>query len=240
MLDDDRRPNQDVLTALPIFPLPNAVLLPGMVLPLNVFEPRYLDLVDHALARGPYVAIPLLRPGFEAEYGGRPPVESIAGLGRLLTHQRLPDGRRFIRVEGLGRVRFKRELEPRARFREVDAELLPEAYPADQHELDLLRATVERIASTLEADDEDMVRCILRIPDARMLVYAIASILPTLGLLSPLEEVLVHGRCPHLDLQQRCLAACDADDRVRLLLGRSSTICDVLGESGRFPRTMMN
>ena len=48
---DDVELAEDVLTALPIFPLPNVVLLPGIVLPLNVFEPRYVDLVDHVIAQ---------------------------------------------------------------------------------------------------------------------------------------------------------------------------------------------
>jgi hypothetical protein len=60
------RPTQSqsaqVLSSLPIFPLPNVVLLPGMVLPLNVFEPRYLELVDFVREHGQHIGVPLLRP----------------------------------------------------------------------------------------------------------------------------------------------------------------------------------
>ena len=55
-MSDDERPS-----VMPLFPLPNVVLLPGMVLPLNVFEPRYLELVDHVLDGGMHIGVPLLR-----------------------------------------------------------------------------------------------------------------------------------------------------------------------------------
>ena len=240
MLDPERIPSREVLSALPVFPLPNAVLLPGMVLPLNVFEPRYLEMVDHALENGEHLGVPLLQPGFENDYEGRPDFEPVFGVGKILSHLRLPDGRRFIRIEGLGRARMERELDNGRSFREVAADGLPERRPDSPELTEVLKAQVERIAGTLEDDDGEMVRCVLRIPDARVLVYAVTAIIPTLGLTLPDPPAERAGRCPHLDLQQQCLNAKDTDGRIRLLLERTSNICDVLGESGRFPRTMLN
>jgi uncharacterized protein len=239
MLDDDRRPGTAVLAALPVFPLPNAVLLPGMILPLNVFEPRYLELVDHVLEAGGHLGIPLLRPGFEPDYEGRPELEAVFGLGRLLSHQRLPDGRRFIRVEGLGRVRLAQELPPRASFRELSVEILSEPRPVDAHQLEVLKAQLERIAGTLDGDDDQMVQSVLRIPDARIMLYAITAIMPTLGFLAHGER-MSNGRPALLELQQRCLAADDADARVKALIECAAGICDELGDSDRFPRSMLN
>jgi hypothetical protein len=237
MLDDEGAPGPDVLAALPIFPLPNAVLLPGMVLPLNVFEPRYLALVDHALHNGQHIGVPLLRPGFEANYEGRPEVEAVFGVGRLLSHQRLPDGRRFIRLEGLRRVRSLSEVANETCFRQVRVSLLPEDDPEDDLQLEVLKAQLERIAGTLRPDDQQLVTSILRIPDCRVLVYAVAAIVPTLGLL---PDARLDGRSPLLELQQRCLESETADERVANLLECSAAICDVLSDTGRFPRTMLN
>ena len=181
-------PRPEVLAALPIFPLPNAVLLPGMVLPLNVFEPRYLELVDFALDNDQHVGVPLLRPGFEEDYEGRPDFEEVFGIGRMLSHQPLPDGRRFIRLEGLRRVQAIRELSTGGAFRQVQAELLPEGSPEDDYQLEVLKAQLERIAGTLRPDDQQLVSAIVRIPDDRMLVYAAAAILPTLGLLPDVPD----------------------------------------------------
>lgn len=239
MLDDDRRPTAEVLEALPVFPLPNAVLLPGMVLPLNVFEPRYLELVDHVLEEGGYLGIPLLRPGFELDYDGRPEVEPVFGLGRLLSHQRLPDGRRFIRVEGLGRVRATSELPPRASFRELSVEILPELAPTDVHQLEVLKAQLERIAGTLDGDDEQMVQSVLRISDPRVMLYAITAIMPTLGFLAHGDR-MSNGRPALLELQQCCLAADDGDGRVDALIECAAGICTELGDSNRWPRRMWN
>jgi uncharacterized protein len=239
MLDDDRRPGAAVLAALPVFPLPNAVLLPGMVLPLNVFEPRYLELVDHVLQSGGYVGVPLLRPGFEQDYEGRPELEAVLGLGRLLSHQQLPDGRRFIRVEGIGRAHVLEELPARKSFRELRVEVLPESSPTNAHQLEVLKAQLERIAGTLAGDEDQMVQSVLKIPDARIMLYAVTAIMPTLGFLAHGDRVS-HGRPALLELQQRCLAAADADARADVLLECAAGICDELGDSDRFPRSMLN
>ena len=239
MLEDEPWPGGRVLDALPVFPLPNAVLLPGMVLPLNVFEPRYLDLVDHALDHGQQVGVPLLRPGWQGEYEGRPPVEPVFGVGKLVSHQRLPDGRRFIRLVGLGRVKVVTELPARAKFREVEVEVLPETSPTDTHRIEVLEAQLERIASTLDSDDMRMVQCVLEIPDPRLRVYAIAAIMPTLGYATH-ADVLADGRPMLLEMQQRCLDADDADERVDRLIECAVTICESLGDSGRFPKSLCN
>lgn len=239
MLEDDRIPDREVLDALPVFPLPNAVLLPGMVLPLNVFEPRYLELVDHVVDGGQHIGVPLLRPGYEANYDARPEVESTFGIGRVVSHQRLPDGRRFIRLEGLGRVRSIGELKPRHAFRELKVEALSEPAPDDQHQLQVLRAQLERISSTLERDDVRMVGCVLDIPDPRVMLYAIAAIMPTLGY-STNAVVPANGRSALLELQQRCLDAGSPDERVECLIGCAATICDELADSGAWPRRVWN
>ncbi len=240
MLDEDRRPGAEVLASLPVFPLANAVLLPGMVLPLNVFEPRYLELMDHVLERGGYLGIPLLQPGFEAHYEGRPEIEPVLGLGRLLSHQRLPDGRRFIRVEGLGRVRRLEELPPRAAFRELSVEILPEVEPTEMEPLEVLRAQLERIAGTLDdEDDEQMVQAVLRISDVRVMLYAVAAIMPMLGFFAHGQRAS-SGRPVALDLQQACLAAQDGDERLAVLVDCAAGICEALRESHRWPESLLN
>ena len=59
---------------LPLFPLPNVVLFPNVFLPLHVFEPRYREMVADAVASDRMIGIVLLRPGWEDDYDGRPPI----------------------------------------------------------------------------------------------------------------------------------------------------------------------
>jgi Lon protease-like protein len=72
------------LSSLPIFPLPNCVLLPGGLLPLHVFEPRYRELTRDCLAGAQLMGIARLRPGFETTYYGCPPVYERCGVGRII------------------------------------------------------------------------------------------------------------------------------------------------------------
>jgi len=254
MLDMDRLPAPEILAALPIFPLPNVVFLPGMVLPLNVFEPRYLELVDHVLDGGMHVGVPLLRPDpslldrndlelpLHDPGDERPPIEAVFGVGQLIAHQRLPDGRRFIRLEGLGRVRVVDE-HPMSGggFRRVHVEALPEQQPCDLHALDILKAQIERMAETFDEDDRQMIHTVLDLDDARVTVYAIASLVPNVELMRAVRRGRpLGGAMPHLRLQQRCLAAEDADARIELLSERAQSLIDVLGESGSFPVSVLN
>jgi len=110
--------------ALSIFPLPAATLFPGAFLPLHVFERRYRDLVRDALAETKTLAVARLKPGFESDYEGRPPVYDVCGAGRIVEHREHRDGRYDILLEGLERVRIVRELPQATLYRVVCAEVI--------------------------------------------------------------------------------------------------------------------
>jgi uncharacterized protein len=115
------------LTSLPIFPLPNCVLLPGGLLPLHVFEPRYRDLTRDCLAGTQLMAVARLRPGYELAYYGRPPVYERCGVGRIICSEELPDGRYALRLRGVARIEIARELPVERSYRIVEAKILPDA-----------------------------------------------------------------------------------------------------------------
>ncbi|HTJ43053.1 MAG TPA: LON peptidase substrate-binding domain-containing protein [Kofleriaceae bacterium] len=121
---EDDLPDPSALSALPIFPLPNCVLLPGGLLPLHVFEPRYRELTRDCLADSKVMAIARLVPGHETNYFGRPPIYPYAGLGRIICSDELSDGRYHILLRGVGRVRVESELDAAHSYRRVRATLL--------------------------------------------------------------------------------------------------------------------
>lgn len=227
MLTASSTPRPEVLAALPIFPLPNVVLIPGMVLPLNVFEPRYLQLVDHALASGLHIGVPLLRPHGERTAERRPAIEPVFGLGRLAFHVRLPDGRRLIRLEGLGRVRVVRELPMEHLFRRVEVAALPEPDISDATALAVLRAQVEQIAAVWGADGEAL-RSLLTLPDPRVFVYALTAFLPSMELLAGHDVVTEASRRALVDAQQQSLAIELPDERVAYLSARVAAVLERL------------
>jgi Lon protease-like protein len=104
---------------LPLFPLPNVVLFPGVFLPLHIFEPRYRELVADALVGDRLLGMVLLRPGWESDYQGRPPVFPI-GCSAVITHvDQLDDGRYNIVLRGLERFRIVDEDHERSYRRAV-------------------------------------------------------------------------------------------------------------------------
>jgi Lon protease-like protein len=123
---------------LPIFPLPNVVLFPNVFLPLHIFEPRYREMVSSALEEDRLIGMVLLRPGWEGQYDGNPPVYPI-GCAGLITHaERLPDGRFNIVLQGLEKFRIEDEDQTRAyrmarvnsieeRMHDLDREAMREA-----------------------------------------------------------------------------------------------------------------
>jgi Lon protease-like protein len=112
-----------------VFPLPNLVLFPHVMQPLHIFEPRYRDLLEDALAGDRLIAMAVLEPGWADDYEGRPPLYPIACLGRITTHHRLADGTYNVLVLCVQRVRLVRELEPSRDFREAEVELCADCCP---------------------------------------------------------------------------------------------------------------
>lgn len=132
---------QDFSGQVRLFPLPNSVLFPHVLLPLHIFEPRYRDMTAEALEGDRLIALALLAPGWEADYDGRPPIRPMACLGRIATHQRLDDGRYNLLLAGMTRVRVLEELPADKSFREATVEVCADRYPP---ETAVERATLQR------------------------------------------------------------------------------------------------
>jgi Lon protease-like protein len=125
---------------LPLFPLPDTVLFPGMPLPLHIFEHRYRKMVEDALAIHGSIGISLLKPGWEEDYEGRPPIYPIGCSGSIAQHERLEDGRYNIVLRARSRFRVVEEHggEP---YRLATVETLSDP-PGDEAALDPLRKQV--------------------------------------------------------------------------------------------------
>jgi Lon protease-like protein len=137
--------------AIPIFPLPNVVLFPNVVLPLHIFEPRYREMVSDALAGDRIIGMVLLRPGWERDYEGRPPVYPI-GCAGLITHaERMSDGRYNIALRGLEKFRIAGEDHSRS-YRVASIETLTEELTA--HERSEVREERRRLEALLVPQPE--------------------------------------------------------------------------------------
>jgi len=171
---------------IPLFPLPNAVLFPRVPLPLHVFEPRYRKMVLDALASHRTIGMVLLRPGWEGDYEGRPPLFERGCAGRIVGSETMADGRSNIVLKGM------------ARFRIV------EEHAGEPYRLASVAALPEPIgeASILKDVRRKVLAAIGRAADG-----------PTTLVVSDLpDEVFVNGLCQSLSLdpmERQSLLDCD-------------------------------
>lgn len=80
------------------------VFFPKTLLPLHVYEPRYRALASEALEQDRVICTALLKPGWESDYYGSPEVYPVGCLGKIVQHQKLPDGRYNITLDGIAKV----------------------------------------------------------------------------------------------------------------------------------------
>ena len=112
-----------------LFPLPGLVVFPHVVQPLHIFEPRYCEMLEEAVSTDRLIAMVLLQAGWEQDYQGRPPIAPVACLGRIVSHERLPNGKHNILLQGVQRVAIRREHPASRAFRQADVDLLEDVYP---------------------------------------------------------------------------------------------------------------
>jgi Lon protease-like protein len=111
--------------AIPIFPLEDATLFPSASRALHIFEPRYRAMVADALKGDRVIGMVTLKPGYERNYDGRPPIFAIGCAGVITDVEELPDGRFNIVLRGTLKFRVSAEEEGRP-YRLARVEAVPE------------------------------------------------------------------------------------------------------------------
>lgn len=140
------------LEDLAIFPLPQCVLLPGGLLPLHVFEPRYRELTRYCLDGNRPIGIARLSSAARIDRD-RPAVYQHLGVGRIICFEELEDGRFLLLLRGLTRAVIERELPLTRAFRQVTARRLTDrdADPTEVvHLHQQLMALCDRLATVLD------------------------------------------------------------------------------------------
>jgi ATP-dependent Lon protease len=134
---------------IPLFPLPETSLFPGASRPFQIYEPRYREMVADALKDNKIIGMVLLRPGFEKDYEGRPPIYAIGCAGVIEKYELLPDGRYLILLRGLTTFRIVSE-DQRKPYRLARVEALAELLKDDERvTLSALRNRIEKLLYTV-------------------------------------------------------------------------------------------
>lgn len=128
--------DDSVLAELPIFPLEKAHLFPGAVLPLHIFEPRYVEMLQDTLDSGKNtIAIAEISRGVVPGADAVPVVEPIMGVGVVFAAEKLEGERWNVLLRGVGRVRMLHELETSKAYRLICAKALDEVGVETSHPL---------------------------------------------------------------------------------------------------------
>jgi Lon protease-like protein len=169
----------DVSPTVPVFPLAAALLLPGGRLPLNIFEPRYLQMVDEVIGRDRLIG--MVQPSLDGALrdDGEPALSEVGCVGRLTSFAETSDGRYLISLTGVCRFRIAEELSVRTPFRQCRimpfaADLSEDQGGGDVDRTALLKAFRQYLeANDLEADWESVSRA-----DNATLVNALSMMAP--------------------------------------------------------------
>jgi uncharacterized protein len=194
---------------IPIFPLPEVVFFPETVLPLHVFEPRYRQMIVDCLAGDRWLGVVMLRPGWEKDYQGRPPVHAVAGAGEIIQAEALADGRYNILLDGRARMRILSEEPPDGRlYRVVRARRLPDHGPSPSdrtfaERLHELRTAHARLLMALGQSHPDVV--------GRLTVAGASA--------SAVIDRIVSAVVPDAAVRQRLLETVDVSERLDLATG---------------------
>jgi ATP-dependent Lon protease len=180
-------------------------MFPHVIQPLHVFEPRYCELLEEALAGDRQIAMVLLLPGWERDYEGHPAIASVACLGKVMAHERLPAGRHNILLRGLRRVAIQSELPPSRPFRQAIVDLIDDVYPA---------SGVKRRAK-LQRQLVELARQLL--PDSAALHDELDALLAGEASLGMLTNVFSFTLGFSTGVKQRLLAEANVERRAALL-----------------------
>lgn len=171
----------DLPAIIPIFPLPNVVLFPGVPLPLHIFEQRYREMIADIKDGDGILGMTLLRGDWRQQYSTNPEVFTVGCAGRIVSVEELADGRYNILLHGIREFEIQREMRTRSyRLAEVRWRPLP---PVDfSLEAEVRGELMRRLHAYVEQHFEDKVRRLLDDP--------------TLG-----DQLLINFFCYALDLE---------------------------------------
>ena len=103
---------------IPIFPLSNFIIFPKTSVPLNIFEPRYIDMVDDAMKSNKFIG--MIQPKKSEKDLIIPELHQIGCLGKITSFKETDDGRYLIEIKGLIRFKIIKEINLDKKYRECE------------------------------------------------------------------------------------------------------------------------
>ena len=137
---------------IPIFPLSNFIIFPKTTVPLNIFEPRYIDLVNDSMKSDKYVGMIQPKPILQRKNSIKSADElhEIGCLGKIVSFKEADDGRYLIDLKGIIRFKISKELETNKKYREFNVNYDPYLNDLNKRKEDLKFSDLELIFKDLK------------------------------------------------------------------------------------------
>lgn len=152
-MDDVIELPEDFSGQVRLFPLPDLVVFPHAMQPLHIFEPRYCEMLDDALASDRLIAMATLAGGIQSLHVQQPSIHATVCIGKIVSHVETEDGRHNILLIGAKRATVRRELLTNRSFRMADVDVANDFHPpGDMNEyFELKRQVLEAFSAIIPA-----------------------------------------------------------------------------------------
>ena len=212
---------RDFSGVVKIFPLPSLVMFPHVVLPLHIFEPRYRQMTEDALAGDRLITIIQISPPPRGKHWDEPvPLEEVGCLGRIIRHERLTDGRFNFLLLGRKRVRVKKEIDTGKLYRMVEVDILEDvaaSLPEERGRIEMIELFRQLMTSHQELDSD--------------LDELLSKEVP----LGVLADIIAHTLSLPPALKQQLLGETSVDRRVDTIITALREVAAPGGLARRFP-----
>ena len=135
----------DLPKKIPVFPLSNFIIFPKTTVPLNIFEPRYIEMVNDSMKSNKFIGMVQPKTLKNFDNSKLPVLHKIGCLGKITSFKETSDGRYLIELKGIIRFEIKKEIHPGKKYREVEINYDNYLHDLDEDKEDLKFSDLELI-----------------------------------------------------------------------------------------------
>ena len=140
---------QNFPNIIPLFPLSNFIIFPKSTVPLNIFEPRYIDMVDSAMNSNKYIG--MIQPKKQNNNNKIQELHNIGCLGKIVSFNQTNDGRYLIELKGISRFRTIKEIKSFNKYREYEVDFSDFSHDLDEKKEQIEFSDLELIFKDLKS-----------------------------------------------------------------------------------------
>ena len=141
--------NEELPKIIPVFPLSNFIIFPKTTVPLNIFEPRYIDMINDSMKSNKFIG--MIQPKTSVDDKNRPQLHDVGCLGKITSFRETDDGRYLIELKGVLRFKKNKEIDTKNKYRSLEVIYDEFFHDFENHEENLRFSDLELIFKDLKS-----------------------------------------------------------------------------------------